>query len=117
MSVHGNHWSFPKLPTPPHGVVTSPVGCAPGVRPQSRFGAGTERSSFPRVGPIHVTPPFVDLNVNTSTFELAGVPFRLSSMTAYRSSAKSPPRRSATTLPYELTRKQLFVDRKSTRLK
>src|SRR6266536_683648 len=93
MSDHGNHWSFPKLPTPPHGVVTSPVGRNPGVRPQSRFGAGTDRSSFTRVGPIHVIPPLVDLNRNTSTFELAGLPVRLSS----------------TMLPYELTRKQLFV--------
>src|SRR5437867_2874929 len=57
MSIHGNHWSFPKF-------------CAvagqtrPATRPQSRVPCATvgccEGSSFTRVGPIHVAPPSVD---------------------------------------------------------
>src|SRR3954462_12183780 len=64
---------------------------------------------FTRVGPIHVSPPSFDVKKKTSTFELVRWPLRLSSRTRYRSSANSPPRRSATMLPYELTRKHEFV--------
>src|SRR5215210_7320693 len=85
------------------------LGRPPSSRPQSRFTGAVDGSSFTRVGPIHVTPPSVERNRNTSTFELAGVPLRLSSTSAYRSSTNAPPRLSATTFEYELTRKQLFV--------
>src|SRR5436190_2746274 len=66
-------------------------------------------SSFTRVGPIHVAPPSLEVNRNTSVFELTRCPLRLSENTRYRSSAKSPPRLSATMLPPAFTRKQLLV--------
>src|SRR4051812_21888141 len=107
MSIHGNHWSFPKL-TAFGGQMR------PAIRPQSRppsvatFGA-REGSSLTRVGPIHVVPPSFEVKKKTSVLELTRWPLRLSEKTRYRSSANSPPRRSATMLPPELTRKHEFV--------
>src|SRR5919199_2419888 len=106
MSIHGNHWSFPKF---------SAFGghVRPTTRPQSRVPCAIvgccDGSSFTRVGPIHVVPPSFDVKKNTSVFELTRWPLRLSENTRYRSSANSPPRRSTTTLPPELTRKHEFV--------
>src|SRR4051794_37908419 len=107
MSTHGKNWSFPKF-----GAEDGQMRFA--KRPQSRppsvaRSAGRDGSSFTRVGPIQVEPPSLDVNRNTSTLELMRLPLRLSSSTRYRSSLNSPPRLSATTFPYELTRKQLFV--------
>src|SRR3954470_21170571 len=106
MSIHGNHWSLPKL-----SAVAGQV--RPTTRPQSRVPSASvgcrDGSSLTRVGPIQVDPPSVDLNRNTSVFELTRWPLRLSSRTMYRSSANAPPRLSATMFPYELTRKHEFV--------
>ena len=103
IAAHGYHSSFP---------VFTPAGQGPCVDTglaQFRFVGCDEGSSFTRVGPTHVEPPSVDLNSKTSVFELATVPFRLSDITRYRSSAYAPPRGSTTTLPPALTRKHELV--------
>src|SRR4051812_32623755 len=80
MSTQGNHWSLP---------VSSAGHAETGLH--ERFAGCSDGSSLTRVGPSHVVPPSVDLKRNTSVFELAMVPFRLSDMTRYRSSANAPP--------------------------
>ena len=72
-SIHGHHWSLP---------VFTPAGQAGWPpRPQSRFAGAVDESSFTRVGPIQVEPPFSDLKKKTSAFVLSRVPLRLSSIT------------------------------------
>src|SRR3954469_3311611 len=102
MSTHGNHWSFPVSSA--GQVPLTDVG-----RWQSRLAGCSEGSSLTRVGPSQVVPPSIDLKRNTSVFELRTVPFRLSDITKYRSSANAPPRLSTTRFPPEFTRKHELV--------
>ena len=78
MSIHGNHWSFPKF---------NALGgqMRPATRPQSRVPSAIvgwrDGSSFTRVGPIQVDPPSFEVKKKTSVFELVRWPLRLSENT------------------------------------
>jgi hypothetical protein len=58
IEMNGKNWSFPVLTA---GQFAEFPRMLFAFRPQSRLAGVTERSSLTRVGPIHVTPPSVDL--------------------------------------------------------